>query len=103
MKAIAHHEYGPPDVLDLEDLDRPVAEDGEVLVRVCGVAVNPGDWDLMNGTPYVLRLMTGLRRPKNKVLGLAVAGRIEAVGSNVSKFQPGDEVYAEIGRGGFAG
>ena len=51
MKAIAHHEYGPPDVLDLEDLDRPVAEDGEVLVRVCGVAVNPGDWDLMNGTP----------------------------------------------------
>jgi len=102
MKAIVYHEYGPPDVLDLEDVDNPVAEEGEVLVRVYGAAVNPGDWDLMNGTPYVLRLMTGLRRPKNKVLGLAVAGRIEAVGSNVLGFQPGDEVYAEIRKGGFA-
>jgi len=102
MKAIVYHEYGPPDVLGLEDVENPVAEEGEVLVRVYGVAVNPGDWDLMNGTPYVLRLMTGLRRPNNKVLGLAVAGRIEAAGRNVSKFQPGDEVYAEIGKGGFA-
>lgn len=102
MKAIVYHEYGPPDdVLDLEEVDRPVAKGDEVLVRVLGAAVNPGDWDLLNGAPYVLRPMTGLRRPKNKVLGLAIAGRVEAVGSNVSQFQPGDEVYAEC-RGGFA-
>jgi NADPH:quinone reductase-like Zn-dependent oxidoreductase len=71
-------------------------------VRVLAAAVNPGDWDVMHGTPYVLRLTTGLRRPRNKVLGLAIAGRVEAVGSKVSTFRPGDEVYAEIGKGGFA-
>ena len=102
VKAIVYHEYGPPDVLELEDVDTPVVKDDEVLVRVYGVAVNPGDWDLLNGTPYVLRPMVGLRRPRNKVLGLAVAGRVEAVGSNTTRFQSGDEVYAGIGGGGFA-
>jgi NADPH:quinone reductase-like Zn-dependent oxidoreductase len=102
MKAIVNHEYGPPGVLELEDVDTPVTRGDEVLVRVLGAAVNPGDWDVMHGTPYVLRLTTGLRRPRNKVLGLAVAGRVEAVGSNVSGSRPGDEVYAGIGRGGFA-
>jgi NADPH:quinone reductase-like Zn-dependent oxidoreductase len=102
MKAIVNHEYGPPDVLRLEDVDTPVARGDEVLVRVLGAAVNPGDWDVMHGTPYVLRLTTGLRRPRNTVLGVAIAGRVEAVGSNVSKFRPGDEVYAGIGKGGFA-
>jgi NADPH:quinone reductase-like Zn-dependent oxidoreductase len=102
MKAIVYHDYGSPDVLELQEVDKPVAKDGEVLVRVLGAAVNPGDWDLLHGTPYVLRPMTGLRRPRNKVLGLAVAGRVEEVGSNVSKFRPGDEVYAEISKGGFA-
>jgi len=102
MKAIVNHEYGPPSVLELEDVDTPVTRGDEVLVRVLGAAVNPGDWDVMRGTPYVLRLTTGLRRPRNKVLGLAIAGRVEAVGSNVSEFRPGDEVYAGIGKGGFA-
>jgi len=102
MKAIVNHEYGPPGVLELEDVDTPVTRGDEVLVRVLGVAVNPGDWDVMHGTPYILRLTTGLRRPRNKVLGLAIAGRVEAVGSNVSEFRPGDEVYAGIGKGGFA-
>jgi NADPH:quinone reductase-like Zn-dependent oxidoreductase len=102
MKAIVYREYGPPDVLELEDVDRQVVKDEEVLVRVYGVAVNPGDWDLLNGTPYVLRPMVGLRRPRNKVLGLAVAGRVETVGSNTTRFQPGDEVYAGISEGGFA-
>ena len=73
-----------------------------MLVRVLGAAVNPGDWDVMHGTPYVLRFETGLRRPRNKVLGLAIAGRVEAVGRNVSGFGPGDEVFAGIGEGGFA-
>ena len=102
MKAIVNHEYGPPGVLALEDVDTPVTRGDEVLVRVLAAAVNPGDWDVMHGTPYVLRLTTGLRRPRNKVLGLAIAGRVEAVGSNVSEFGPGDEVYAGIGKGGFA-
>ena len=102
MKAIVNHEYGPPGVLELENVDPPVTRSDEVLVRVHGAAVNPGDWDVMHGTPYVLRLTTGLRRPRNKVLGLAVAGRVEAVGSNVSEFRPGDQVYAGIGKGGFA-
>lgn len=102
MKAIVNHEYGQPDVLRLEDVDQPVARDREVLVRVHAAAINPGDWDLMRGTPYVLRLATGLRRPRNTVLGLAVAGRVEAVGRDVKGFQPGDQVFAGIGRGGFA-
>jgi len=102
MKAIVNHVYGPPAVLQLEDVDTPVIRNDEVLVRVLAAAVNPGDWDVLHGTPYVLRLMTGLRRPRNKVLGLAIAGRVEAVGSNVSEFRPGDAVYAGIGKGGFA-
>ncbi len=102
MKAIVYHEYGLPDVLRLEDLEPPVAGRDAVLVRVHAAAVNPGDWDLVRGTPYVLRLATGLRRPRNRVLGLAVAGRVEAVGSDVSGVGPGDEVFAGIGRGGFA-
>lgn len=103
MKAIVYREYGlPGDVLKVEDIAVPAVNDDEVLVRVEAAAVNPGDWDLVNGTPYILRPMLGVRRPKKAVLGLAVAGQVEAVGKNVSKFQPGDEVYAGISRGGFA-
>jgi NADPH:quinone reductase-like Zn-dependent oxidoreductase len=102
MKAVVYHEYGSPDVLEFQEVDKPAIKDGEVLVRVLGAAVNPGDWDLLHGTPYVLRIITGLRRPRNKVLGLGVAGRVETAGNHVSKLQPGDEVYAEIRGGGFA-
>lgn len=102
MKAIVNHEYGQPDVLGLEDIAPPVARDHEVLVRVHAAAINPGDWDVMRGTPYVLRLTTGIRRPRSAVLGLAIAGRVEAVGSEVSGSRPGDEVHAGIGKGGFA-
>jgi NADPH:quinone reductase-like Zn-dependent oxidoreductase len=103
MKAIVYHEYGLPcDVLELEDIAAPAVHDDEVLVRVEAAGVNPGDWDLVNGTPYILRPMVGVRKPKKAVLGLAVAGQVEAIGENVSKFQPGDEVYAGISNGGFA-
>ena len=102
MKAIVYHEYGPPDVLQLEDVDQPVVKGDEVLVRVLGAAVNPGDWFWLSGTPYLFRPMIGLSKPRNKVLGLAIAGQVEAVGSNVTQFQPGYEVYAEISKGGFA-
>lgn len=102
MKAIVNHEYGSPDVLELEDVSMPVVKSDEVLVRVFAAAVNPGDWDIMHGTPYVLRLVTGLRKPRSKVLGLAMAGRVEEVGSNVSEVRVGDEVFGGVGKGGFA-
>lgn len=102
MKAIVYEQYGAPDVLELREVDRPAPAAGEALVRVLAVAVNPGDWDLLRGLPYVLRLSWGLRRPRNRILGLAVAGRIEAIGSGVAEVQPGDDVLAEVGWGGFA-
>lgn len=102
MKAIVYREYGSPDVLELQEVGKPVTGDGEALVRVLASAVNPGDWDLLHGTPYVLRLSTGLRRPRKRILGLAVAGRIEAVGGRVSGLRPGDDVFAEVSGGGFA-
>ena len=102
MRAIVYHEYGSPAVLGLEDIATPAPAEGEVLVRVLGAAVNPGDWDLLRGKPYILRPMTGIRRPKNGVLGLAIAGKVETLGENVTVFKPGDEVYAELSRGGFA-
>ncbi len=102
MKAVTYHEYGPPSVLALEDVERPVANDGEVLVRVVASAVNPGDWDVMHGEPMVLRPSTGFVKPKNHVLGLAVAGRVEEVGAGGEGFRPGDAVFGEIRHGGFA-
>lgn len=102
MKAVVYHEYGTPDVLGVEDLEVPVAAADEVLVRVSAAAVNPGDWDLLRGIPYILRTSTGLRRPKKGVLGFAIAGRVEAVGSDVDRFGPGDAIYAEVPQGGFA-
>lgn len=102
MKAVVHREYGPPSVLRLEDVAVPIAGVGEVLVRVLAAAVSPADWDILHGTPYVLRPKTGLRKPKNSILGLAVAGRVESIGGGVSHFGPRDEIYAEIAKGGFA-
>lgn len=102
MKAIVNHEYGPPEVLGLRDIDVPAARGDRVLVRIFAAAINPGDWDVMRGIPYVLRLATGIRRPRSAVLGLAIAGRVAAVGDDVSAFGPGDEVYAGIDGGGFA-
>jgi NADPH:quinone reductase-like Zn-dependent oxidoreductase len=102
MQAIVYREYGEPDVLELQDVERPIPGDGEVLVRVRAAAVNPGDWDLLHGVPYVLRLSTGLRRPRNRVLGLAVSGQVEAVGRGAEDVRPGDDVFAEVTHGGFA-
>ena len=94
MKAIVQDEYGPPgDVLELQDIDVPPVEDDAVLVRVRATSLNPADWHLMRGKPYVARLQFGLRRPKDAVAGCDVAGHVEAVGKNVSAFRPGDEVF----------
>ena len=101
MKAIVQTEYGSPDVLSLEEVDRPAVKDNGVLVRVHASSVNAADWHLMRGTPFIARLAFGLRKPKFKTLGIDVAGRVEAVGQNVTQFRPGDDVFGDISECGF--
>jgi NADPH:quinone reductase-like Zn-dependent oxidoreductase len=93
MKAIVHHEYGPPDVLALEDVARPEAADDAVLVRVHAASANPADWHAMAGAPFLARTQNGLRKPKTHLLGTDFAGVVEAVGKNVTGFKEGDEVF----------
>ena len=93
MKAIVHERYGPPEVLELREVDKPVVGDDEVLVRVHATSVNPVDWHTMTGTPYLVRMMAGLLKPKSEFLGVDFAGTVEAVGRDVTQFQPGDEVF----------
>lgn len=101
MKAVVHHQYGSPDVVRLEDVARPEAGVGEVLVRVRAAGVNRGVWHVMTGIPYLIRIAGfGLRAPKNPVLGNELAGTVEAAGSGVTRFRPGDEVFG-IGRSAF--
>ena len=104
MKAFVLRSYGSPDHLDLRDTDTPAPADDEVLVRVRATSVNPYDWHLMRGEPYVARLMPGglgLRRPKLSILGCDMAGQVEAIGRDVTEFGPGDEVFALLPGGGF--
>jgi len=98
MKAIVYCDYGTADVLRLEDVETPVPGDDELLVRVHAAGVNPLDWHYMRGTPYVMRLGSGLRKPKDTRVGVDYAGTVEAVGRNVTRFKPGDEVFG--GRSG---
>src|SRR5213592_5161097 len=100
MKAIVYHNYGSPDVLRLEDIEKPTAGDDEILIKVRAAAVNPLDL-LFRGTSYMVRMITGLRKPKDTRLGVDVAGQVEAVGRNVTQFKPGDEVFG-VSRGAFA-
>src|SRR5215204_7143065 len=102
MKAIVQDVYGSADVLELRDIDKPEIADDEVLVRVHAAGVGRDVWHVMRGLPYPIRLAGyGLRAPKNPVIGSDVAGVVEAVGKNVSKFEPGDEVFG-IGKGSYA-
>lgn len=98
MKAMVHTEYGPPGVLELNELDKPIPKDGEVLVKVLAASVNYGDSVLLAGKPFLIRLMGyGLLKPKYQILGTDMAGLVEAVGETVRVFQPGDAVYADLG------
>ncbi|MEO1210598.1 MAG: NAD(P)-dependent alcohol dehydrogenase [Cyanobacteria bacterium J06638_20] len=102
MKAITQTQYGSPDVLRLEEVDMPVPQDGEVLVRVQAASINAGDWHLMRGTPFLIRLMLGgVLKPAIATLGADMAGRVEAVGQNVTQLQPGDEVFGDLSNSGF--
>ena len=96
MKAIVQDRYGSPDALELRDVDKPVAADNEVLVRVHAAAVNAYDWHFMRGDPYLARLTLGFGGPKMKIRGRDFAGRVEAVGRDVKRFRPGDEVFGEV-------
>src|SRR5262245_10874281 len=101
MKAIVRETYGPPEVLHLEDVPVPTLGDRDVLVRVRAASANAGDWHLLRGTPFPFRLVAGLRKPRFKIIGVDIAGRVEAVGRNVTRFRPGDEVFGELSRCGF--
>ncbi|MBW8802832.1 MAG: NAD(P)-dependent alcohol dehydrogenase [Catenulisporales bacterium] len=105
MRAFTRQRFGGPDVLELIDVDVPTPEPGEVLVRVHATSINPYDWHHLRGEPVLARLMTrglGLLRPRLRTLGCDLAGRVEAVGSDVTRFAPGDDVYALVEQGGFA-
>jgi NADPH:quinone reductase-like Zn-dependent oxidoreductase len=106
LKAIVYARYSRPDVLHLKELGKPVPDPDQVLVKVYAASINYGDWGLLRGKPFILRLADGgLLSPKNQVLGGDIAGRVEAVGSQVKQFQPGDDVFGDLsgcGRGGFA-
>ena len=103
MRAIVYEKYGTPDVLELKDVDKPVPKDDEVLIKVHAVSINDWDLGLLEGD-LINRMLNGLRKPKRKILGSDIAGRVEAVGKNVTQFKTGDEVYGDLsGRwGGFA-
>ena len=105
MKAIVYTEYGSPDVLELKEVAKPTPKDDEVLVKVYAVSVNAADLHLLKADPFLIRLSSGLIKPKNTILGSDIAGRVEAVGGNAKQFKPGDEVFGDIsgcGWGGFA-
>jgi NADPH:quinone reductase-like Zn-dependent oxidoreductase len=106
MKAIVCTKYGPPDVLQLKEIEKPVPVDNEVLIEVHAASLNAYDWHCMRADPFLVRLMGGgLLKPKHAIPGADVAGRVEAVGGNVKQFQPGDEVYGDLsgcGLGAFA-
>src|SRR6266496_3144870 len=103
MKAIVYTKYGSPDVIQLKDVEKPAPKDDEVLIKIYAASVNQYDWHFLTADIFLLRLMGGgLLKPKNTRLGADVAGRVEAVVRNVKQFQPGDEVFGDIGHGGFA-
>ena len=105
MKAVVYTEYGPPEVLQLKEVDKPTPKDDEVLIKIHAAAVTAGDAIVVKGEPFVTRFVTGLQKPKNTIPGKEMAGRVEAVGGNVTQFQPGDEVFGDLsvaGWGAFA-
>src|ERR1035437_8488953 len=105
MKAIVYTKYGPPDVLELKEVEKPAPNDDEVLIKVHAASVNPAELHLLRADPFFARFYSGILKPKNTILGADIAGRVEAVGKNVKQFHIGDEVFGDLsdcGWGGFA-
>ncbi len=103
MKAVVLTRFGSADVLQLKEVEKPRPEDKEVLLKVHATAINDWDWQFMRGRPLALRLIFGIFKPKVEILGAEVSGRVEAVGKNVERFKPGDDVYGDISESGFGG
>lgn len=103
MKAIVYTNYGSPDVLQLTSVEKPVINDDEVLVKIHAASINSWDWDQLLGKHFLVRLIGGLLKPRYKILGADIAGRVDVVGRNVTQFQPGDEVFGDIAGNGFGG
>jgi NADPH:quinone reductase-like Zn-dependent oxidoreductase len=103
LKAIIYTEYGGPEVLQVEEIEKPIPKDDEVLIKVHAASINDWDWGLLHGD-FINRMLNGFLKPKRKILGSDIAGRIEAVGKNVTRFKTGDEVYGDLSGqwGGFA-
>ena len=100
MKAVVYTKYGPPEVLQLKEVEKPVPKNNEVLIKVFAASANPADWHMIRGEPKFARLAFGLFKPKNIIPGIDIAGKVEAVGKNVKEFQPGDDVFGDCGWGG---
>lgn len=104
MKAVVFEKYGSPHVLELKELEKPEPKDDEVLIKVYAASINDWDWGLLRGKPFINRLMAGFPKPRKiKILGCDIAGRVEAVGSKVKRFKPGDELFGDISKGGWGG
>lgn len=104
MKAAVCHKYGPPEIVALEEVQKPTPRDDEVLIKIYATSLNLSDWEMLTGTPFYTRTTWGLFKSRFKILGSDVAGRVEAVGRKVTRFEPGDEVFGDImgSFGGFA-
>jgi NADPH:quinone reductase-like Zn-dependent oxidoreductase len=104
MKAIVYNKYGPPDVLEFKEVEKPVPKDNEVLIKIHAASINSMDWDMLTGRPLEYRLFSGILKPKKtKILGCDIAGRIEAVGKNIKKFHTGDDVFGDLCEGSWGG
>lgn len=104
MKAVVYTKYGSPDVLQLKEVEKPIPGADEVLIKVLASSINEWDWSLVQGKPFINRLLYGILKPKKQIPGADIAGRVEAIGRNVKQFQPGDEVFGDLwdNWGGFA-
>ncbi len=102
MKAFVYTRYGSPDVLHLQEVEKPAPKDDEVLIKVQAVSINAYDWHFLSADIFLIRMVGGFLRPKNPILGADIAGQVEAVGGKVKQFRPGDQVFGDIGGGGLA-